>query len=195
MVRAGHNRRWVGDGMFEELTGLHWGLIPALLVTPSLAHQGDPIGVWLILLAAIMASYDIWARRIPNALTALTALGGVIYGLSLGLEGVGAALLGGLVGLSMMGLFYILGAVGAGDVKALAALSTFLGPMGAVHLFATTVISGGLMALAVMFIAGRRPRLLGGNGLFSCENRPLQLPYGVAILSGAVWTVILRGTL
>jgi prepilin peptidase CpaA len=168
-------------------------MLPALLVAPSLALMRDPVGVWLVLLVAIMASYDVVVNRIPNQLTALTAIGGLVFGLETGWHGLGAASLGGLVGLTIMGIFYLTGAVGAGDVKAMAAVSTFLGPLGAVYLFATTVMAGGLLALVRLFASGWRPRFKGGALSLGLSDTGLKLPYGLAILVGTIWTVLMRG--
>ncbi len=194
-VKTGHIRRWEREDYAEQLLGTHWGLIPALLAAPGLAQLGNPAGAWLVLLAAIMASYDVAVRRIPNQINALTALCGLALSLGSGWEGLSGALLGGLAGLGLMGLFYLFGAVGAGDVKAMAALSTFLGPLGAVYLFATTAIAGGVLAALRMVCSSWRPGPGGGLFSFGPVRPGLTLPYGVAILAGTIWTVFLRGTL
>ena len=64
------------------------------------------------------AVIDLRTRRIPNLLTAsLAAVGVGIAAADLGRVGLGAALLGCLLGLAFMLPGHIFGATGAGDVK------------------------------------------------------------------------------
>lgn len=91
--------------MLAELGEAHWGLLPALLFLPWLLAGGrgwgDGPSAWFLLLAALMASYDLACRRIPNTLNALTALWGLAWGLALGgWAGLGQSLLGALVALA-----------------------------------------------------------------------------------------------
>jgi prepilin peptidase CpaA len=166
----------------------HWGLLPALGVLPFFLSQGQAGSqIWVPWLAALMASYDLAERRIPNPLNALAAVLGL--GLALasgGLAGLGQALLGGLTGFGLLAVFFFVGAVGAGDVKALGALGTFLGPWGAVQLFFYTVVAGGVLALVRLALARRS--LGSGFSLSSWRllARDLEMPYGLAIACGAL---------
>ena len=111
------------------------------------------LGPWLkahsdlilpLLLSLGMAGCDLKTRRIPNFLT----LGGVLGGLGfqLGYHGL-PGLLDGLAGLGLgFGLLlgpYLLGGLGAGDVKASAALGAWLGLWRAFALFIYTGLWGG----------------------------------------------------
>ena len=107
---------------------------------------------------ASSATVDLYARRIPDALTA----GIATLGMLIAVAGVGAtdpmrALLGLLLGLGLMLPGYLIGGTGGGDVKLFAAMGTLLGPTGIAAAFVFTAIAGG--ALAVM-VAWRR-QLLG----------------------------------
>jgi len=169
------------SGVWAELGGPLWGLLPALASLPWLVWWGGGLaGVrgCFLLSACLMASFDLATRRIPNLLCLVTALAGV--GLSAGLagwQGLGTALLGGLVAFGLMLPFHLLGVVGAGDVKGLGALGCFLGAWGAVQLFLYTVLAGGLLAVA--WLLARRQR----------DN----LPYGLAMAGGALATVVTGG--
>ncbi len=171
-----------------ELGGAQWGLLPALASLPFILSQaGNPAGLksmTFLLLAALMASSDVATRRIPNQLTVLAAIGGLSWGLMAGgLTGLGQALVGGAVGFGLMLVFYLVGAVGAGDVKALGALGCFLAPWTALSLFVLTALAGGVLAL-VRMIAARR----------SLRPAPDQtLPYGLAIAAGAIVLVLQGG--
>lgn len=175
--------------MLAELGEAHWGLLPALLFLPWLVAGGrawSGPAAWFLLLAALMASYDLACRRIPNPLNALTALWGLAWGLAAGgWAGLGQSLLGALVAFGLMAVFFFVGAVGAGDVKALGALGAFLSPWGSVELFIWTTLAGGAMALARLIWARRH--LVSGGGLagLSLGQSGLTLPYGLAICAAA----------
>ena len=166
----------------------HWGLLPALGVLPFCAASGQAgPQLWVPWLAVLMASYDLAERRIPNPLNALAALLGLGWALlSGGLPGLGQALLGGLTAFGLLAVFFFLGTVGAGDVKALAALGTFMGPWGAVQLFFYTVVAGGLLALLRLALARRSLAAGGGLAAWRLLAKDLELPYGLAIAGGAL---------
>src|SRR5262245_64849156 len=72
---------------------------------------------------------DLRTRRIPNVLTfGAAALALAFHGIVGGLPGVQSAALGWLAGLAMFLPFFLLGGMGGGDVKLLAALGAWLGP-------------------------------------------------------------------
>jgi len=174
-----------GRPKLPEFLESHWGLWAALLSLPFLGGAAGARGGWLVLLAGIMASYDLTSRRIPNPLTALAALAGIAWGLEQGGLGGGlSALLGGLFGFGLMAVFFFLGAVGGGDVKALGALGTFVGPWGALDLFILTTLAGGVLALGRILVN----RGLGYKTLFHLRLIPtgLTLPYGLAVLAASV---------
>ena len=97
-------------------------------------------------LIALWISYeDLRTRKIPNYLTFGAALAGLAYNLAVsGWGGLGDGLLGLLLGLAFLILPYLMGGMGAGDVKALAALGAWLGPAGTLYLFCYMAIAGGL---------------------------------------------------
>lgn len=108
-----------------------------------------------LILSLWIAWQDVKTLRIPNYLTLGTALAGLAYqGWAHGLVGVGNGMLGLFLGLALLMLPYILGGMGAGDVKALAALGAWLGPKLTFYLFIYMAIGGGLMALGVLWWRG-----------------------------------------
>jgi len=85
--------------------------------------------IFPFLLALLMAWMDIKTHRIPNYLTFGCALAGLGYQLGFhGLTGLADGFLGMALGLALLIFFYLKGGMGAGDVKALAALGAWLGP-------------------------------------------------------------------
>ncbi len=153
------------------------------------------------LLSFWMAAGDLRSRRIPNYLTLGTALAGLAYQVaSHGPSGLVDGLLGLVLGFGFLILPYMWGGMGAGDVKALAALGTWLGPWLTFWLFCYMGIAGGILALATLAWRGllrarlREGWVLGCNWIL-CRPHGLAavpalnmetkgIPYGVAIFLG-----------
>ncbi len=87
-------------------------------------------------------------RAIPNTATLCLLLIGLGYHLqTYGLRGGGLALAGLLAGLALFIVPYLMGGVGGGDLKAMAALGALLGPSDIFQVFLLTGLIGGAMAL------------------------------------------------
>lgn len=161
------------------------------------------------LLSVVMAVGDWRTRRIPNYLTCGGALAGLVFQSAFyGWAGLVQAFLGLLLGLALLLLPYILGGMGAGDVKALAALGAWLGPKGVFAVFCYMGLAGGIMSLGVLLWQGilwnylRKGWVLLKN-LILCRGQKILLetltpgpdqtpglPYGVAIALGMVGYVL-----
>jgi prepilin peptidase CpaA len=99
-------------------------------------------------LALAAASWDLRFRRVPNALTfGAAGIGFLASGLHAGMGGLTQSLLGWLVGLALFLPFFLVGGLGAGDVKLLAAFGAWLGPTGALWAALWASLVGGVMAL------------------------------------------------
>ena len=110
------------------------------------------------------AAFDLRTRRVPNWLTlSITALGVGLAAASLTTVSVAGALGGFAVGLLLMLPGHFVGGTGAGDVKLFAAVSTLLGPGGAVIAFLYTAVVGGAVALIVAIRRGRLETTLEGT--------------------------------
>jgi prepilin peptidase CpaA len=147
---------------------------------------------------AAAAVIDLHTRRVPNTLTGGVAAAGVLLAASgYGPIGVGAAIAGGAVGLSLMLPGHLLGATGGGDVKLLAAMGTLLGPAGAFTAFVFSAIAGGATALVVALYRGRFRQTLGSTARLAAGTRPAAdldaqntFAYAPAIAIGAALAVI-----
>jgi prepilin peptidase CpaA len=94
---------------------------------------------------------DVKTRRIPNYLTLGTAVAGLAFNfMAHGLNGLADGFLGMLLGFALLILPYLLGGMGAGDVKALAALGAWLGPKFTLFLFCYMGVAGGVIALGYL---------------------------------------------
>ena len=101
-------------------------------------------------IAIIAAAWDLKTRRIPNLLTFGGTLAAVATHVYFGGWAAGGwSLAGWLVGAAFFLPFFVLGGMGAGDVKLLAVLGAWLGPAPAMWLALFSLIAGGVMGLIV----------------------------------------------
>jgi len=108
-------------------------------------------GLYLLLLGAGMR-LDLRERRVPNALV-LLMIGWAAIGAWMQWStaaAIGNAALGLLVGLALWLPFWLLGLLGAGDVKFFAAGSAWVGPGLAWRAALLTALLGGLLAVGVL---------------------------------------------
>lgn len=170
---------------------------------------GVPATVGLVLVAAPAAWCDVRERRVPNAVT----MGGLLLGLALagimaGLAGLAAAAVGAALGL-LVGLpVFLLGGLGGGDVKLLAAVGAFLGPGRLPLALLAIALTGGIMAAVEVVRRGAvrqtvlnlwaivmsigpgsfgRWRTRGAGGALTVDAASaVTIPYAVAIAIGSV---------
>lgn len=183
---GGVSRIWIAG----DLGGARLGLLPGLLCLPLvIVASGGPESrlIWLVFWAALMAGCDLCDRRIPNKLNASAAVFGLVMSAWFGgLSGLADGALGGLVGFGLMAVFFFMGAVGGGDVKALAALSVFVGPSGGLSLFVLTCLLGGLMAVVRIVSSGTPLAVVGSIRNLRLAAGGLEMPYALAIFGATV---------
>jgi len=165
-----------------------------------------PLHQLLLLVLVLTAGfYDVRERRIPNWLT----LAGVIAGFgvnifSAGMEGLLIALKGFGLALGFYFFLYLLRAMGAGDVKLMAAVGSFAGWTNWIGILILTAVVGGVAAIVVVLLKGRVRRTIHNLGLilmaFRLRQAPhelspeldvgseqaLRLPHGVFIMLGVI---------
>jgi len=121
-------------------------------MTQSLAHPSVLPLVLLVALLLAAAVVDFRTLRIPNRLTAATALAGVavsVWAADAWLPALGWSVAGLCVGGLVMLPMYALRALGAADVKLMAGVGAFLGPQDVLYAIVCVLIAGGLLAVAV----------------------------------------------
>jgi len=112
-------------------------------------------GFLFILFLALSVIIDLLYKKIPNWLTfpALTA-GLLINSITRGIEGLLFSIEGIGVGFGVLIIFYALGVMGAGDVKLMAAIGSFVGPKEVFMIFILATALGGVYALGLLLIKG-----------------------------------------
>lgn len=167
-----------------------------------------PHGAALVV-ALIGCVTDLKSRRLPNTLTMGAAAGAFGYYLAgAGWSGLGWSVVGWIVGGALFMPFFALRGIGGGDVKLLAALGAWLGPMPAVWLALYTALAGGPLALIVAFSRGYAKKALSNiwgliafwriaglkphPGITLDTPGTPRLPYALPIAAGLVLTLWLR---
>jgi prepilin peptidase CpaA len=153
--------------------------------------------------AGTAAAIDLRTGRIPNPLTATVAAAGfgfAVFGLTG--QSMAGALAGAVIGFGVMLPGYLFGGTGAGDVKLLAALGTWLGPAGVVMAFLYSAIAGGVLAVAhatrrrrLATTLGRTARLMaaqpGAKQEIDQAAPASRFAYGPALAVGAILAAVL----
>jgi prepilin peptidase CpaA len=157
----------------------------------------------LLVLAVLAAVWDLRTRRIPNWLVLAGLIAGFgLNGILYGLEGLELAGLGMLVGFGIYLVLYLLHAMGAGDVKLMAAVGSLVGWREWFHIFLVAVVIGAIAGVALALSKGRlmrtfnnvayivyeiahgRPPHLRREDLDVKSEKALRLPHGAAIAAG-----------
>lgn len=159
--------------------------------------------------AVAAAWIDFRQRRIPNRLV-LAGLLVVLLSqiMTSGATGWWTALAGVALGLLLMLPFYVVGAMGAGDVKLMAMVGAGLGPVGVLSAAVLTFVIGAVLALVVATANGTlvhmlsnvRAMLFGAFGTLVIQRKAElvapavsagRLPYGIAIALGTIAYILL----
>ena len=133
-----------------EITPSHIsGLIAVTVSTYFLIIHRDDLSIVAASIYFILAcTTDTLKAKIPNLLNACLLVAGFVFStVALGMQGFLLSLSGLGLGIGLLLLPYIMGGMGAGDVKALGALGALIGPYDLLHVFVYTAFYGGGLAL------------------------------------------------
>ncbi len=107
--------------------------------------------IYLSVILVFAGIIDYKKQKIPNYLTLPTILIALIYHCNLsGMNGLLFSLLGMFTGIALLIIPYIMGGMGAGDVKLLGAIGAFVGCKSVVVVFLFTAVFGGFYAIGVL---------------------------------------------
>ena len=104
-------------------------------------------------LLALCTATDIRANKIPNFITMpFAVLAVIVHSLSSGLDGFLLSTAGMATGIGLLILPYIMSGMGAGDVKLMGAVGSFLGAKATFEAFILIAFAGGIYSLALILI-------------------------------------------
>jgi len=158
--------------------------------------------VVVLLVSGIACVCDLRTRRIPNLLTFGGAALAIVHAIWVaGPGGLVTSVGGWLTGVALFMPMFMLGGMGAGDVKLVACIGAWLGPMLALFVALYSAVAGGVMAVGVALSTGYFKQAVGNVWLLLAHwrvvgVRPLpeltlegssgpRLPFALPIAAGA----------
>jgi len=157
--------------------------------------------------AVTAAVADVRDRRIPNRLTYSAMIAGLtLQAAAYGSRGLLLSFAGGCLFGGVFLLFYLIRAMGAGDVKLAAALGCIIGPGASWQVMFFTAVAGGVIAIVIMVVKGRALQTLrntlsvaGFHVAHGLRTHPVinldnptavRMPYGLAFAAGTLYWAI-----
>lgn len=162
----------------------------------------------LVLILIVSLATDLKYRKIFNCVTLPTIIFAFLfYLLNGGLKGFLFSGEGFVVGLVLLIIPYLLGGMGAGDVKLMAAIGALMGSNFVFYSFIYTALIGGVIAFFLIIKARGLMNLvksfflnvvffrsnLGSIIIPNDKNSSISFPYGIAIVLGTFCTLIWGG--
>lgn len=171
--------------------------------------QADWTHYLLVTLLMLCTASDVRANKIPNIMTMPFAASAVaLHSFAKGLDGFLFSTAGIATGIGLLVVFYMMGGMGAGDVKLMGAVGGFLGAKGTFEAFVLSALAGGIYSVALILI--RRDVFKGSfceklklliSMVLLKQYIPIQteslgqeprLKYGVAIAFGTITYLLLE---
>jgi prepilin peptidase CpaA len=114
-----------------------------------------PLGV-AVVAAVVAAVTDVRSFTVHNVLTLPLLVTGLIYhGFANGGAAFSSSLHGALFGFGVLMVFYLMGGIGAGDVKLMAGIGAWLGMSQTMVVFTVAALAGGVYGLVQIAVCGR----------------------------------------
>ena len=145
-------------------------------------HVGYDFAAWWPCSRPPVRSLDYRTKKIPNWLTVPAAVLGLAYHLARAAAASGRCgpWPGSAIGFGLLLLPWLLGGGGMGDVKMLAALGTWLGPLGILVAFGLGAMLAAVGMIGVLIGSTVQRRLLGDAAALCQPRRRRQLDIGRA---------------
>ena len=178
----------------------------------------DNTGFWwiaysILVPGVVLASWIDWRyRKVPNWLNlCLILVGLTVQILFKGWSGLWMGLGGMALGFGLLIIPWLMHAMGAGDVKLMAAIGVWLGPIMTLRAFCIGAILAGVIAVVMIFAGRRFWQAYGNMGLIMSKFKSMKrafsdfgsvralrstsqlLPYGVPLSIGALLVVFSQG--
>ena len=159
-------------------------------------------------LAMAGAIYDARSRRIPNQLNFSAIAAGFFASAAVGgWRGLESAVWGSLLAGGIFFLFFVVGGMGGGDVKLMAAIGAWVGVKQVTPILLAAALAGGVLAIVYMIADGTVSRTVRNSVIlvqhhltFGLRPHPqinvqdsntTRVPFGIAI---AVGTLVCTGS-
>jgi len=111
--------------------------------------------VIVVLVAALIAAVtDVWKFKVYNTLTLPLLVSGLIYHTIIGgSQGLASSVTGLLCGFAILFFLYLLGGMGAGDVKLMAAIGAWMGMPLTYYIFVASSLAAGVYAIILLVMS------------------------------------------
>ena len=165
------------------------------------------VDIWILIVTAVAALFDIWVKKIPNWFILFALSGALLLNTLQGISQLYNSIIGLLLGVAIFFIPFAMGWVGAGDVKYLGVVGSIVGFHLLPRVLFYSILAAGLLALG--FVIYNRVALSGAsflrNAWLDCKLAALSLgrmlpasvkarastgshtiPWGVAIGAGTI---------
>ncbi|HEY5648220.1 MAG TPA: A24 family peptidase [Nitrospiria bacterium] len=150
-VTSPSSRRLKSTGLEKTASALYAAALVGLLAVKPEVFLISATLLFILLVCL----WDWRSYRIPNLFTYPTMAAALIYhAAAAGWSGILLGIFGVFLGGSLLLLPHLMGGVGAGDVKTLAALGALWGAGPALQIFIITALMGGIVAVAILIARG-----------------------------------------
>lgn len=161
----------------------------------------------IFIVVAICLYTDVRYRKIYNVVLFPAFLLAILYGIThSGVAGLLFCIKGATLGLALLLIPFLLGGMGAGDVKLLAVIGAWQGPEFIWFCFLCTALAGGIFGViqllrkgtlaltlkTILFALIPGPPKVNTFGTLATAKAGDAFPYGIAIATGTFATYILR---
>jgi len=164
----------------------------------------------LMLLLIASSICDLIQGKVPNFLSITGAITGCAFHFSSqGVDGLFFSLFGIVIGVGLLLVPYILGGMGAGDVKLMGAVGSFLGAKAVFEAFLLIAVLGGIYSVVlilvghdafknifvkpmILLVGVAKPPIRSGPTQNENTGRKPRLKYGVPIALGTITYLILK---
>ena len=148
--------------------------------------------ITLLLVSFLGAIYDLKARRVPNWLTLGTFILVLLYNLILfNWNGLLISLSGFFVGILLLLIPYLMGGMGAGDVKLLGTLGALTSYKSVISIFLYSAICGLVLGIIwIIFTPGHFKFLITTGQILPAVDKKQKVPYAIAIFLGITLYIV-----
>lgn len=164
------------------------------------------LNIFLMIVLVIALAIDMRIYKIPNLITYPAMCTALFYHTMLsGTGGFFFSLLGLVTGVGIFSLPFILGFMGAGDVKLMGAIGAAIGVRGVINACVFTSLAGGLLAFVLLLAHNRSLNFVGSYAAAlrasigerrvitvppAAQERKPKVYYALAIAVGTIYTIL-----